>query len=105
MVNRPRCLAYAYALCAIGAPVADGSLPRNASLAAGPYCSRGTKARIHDLRHFAATLVADSGAPAHHVAAVPGHSNVTTTVNMYYRSTEDDKRSAIDLLERAITGK
>ena len=46
--------------------------------------------------------MADNGAPARHVAAVLGHSTVTTTVNMYYRSNESDKRSAIDLLERAL---
>jgi integrase len=39
---------------------------------------------------------------AHHVSAVLGHSNVTTTVNMYYRSNEDDKRKAIELLERSL---
>jgi integrase len=60
------------------------------------------KARIHDLRHFAATTMADNGVPVHHTSAVLGHSNVTTTMNRYYRSNEADKRSAIDSLERAL---
>jgi integrase len=58
--------------------------------------------RIHDLRHFAATTMADAGVPAHHVSAVLGHSNVTTTANRYYRSNDDDKRSAIETLGRSL---
>lgn len=60
------------------------------------------KARLHDLRHFAASTMADHGAPVHHVAAVLGHSQVTTTYNRYYRSNEDDKRRAIDAFAKVL---
>jgi integrase len=39
--------------------------------------------RFHDLRHTAATLMRRDGRPVHEVSAVLGHSQTSTTLNVY----------------------
>jgi integrase len=39
--------------------------------------------RFHDLRHAAATLMLRDGLPVHEVSAVLGHSQTSTTLNVY----------------------
>jgi integrase len=39
--------------------------------------------RFHDLRHAAATLMPRDGPPVHEVSAVLGHSQTSTTLNVY----------------------
>jgi integrase len=39
--------------------------------------------RFHDLRHTAATLMLRDGLPVHEMSAVLGHSQTSTTFNVY----------------------
>ena len=39
--------------------------------------------QFHDLRHAAATLMLRDGLPVHEVSAVLGHSQTSTTLNVY----------------------
>jgi integrase len=45
--------------------------------------------RFHDLRHSYGTWLADEGVPVNKVQRVMGHENVTTTLQLYVRRTED----------------
>jgi integrase len=45
--------------------------------------------RFHDLRHSYGTWLADDGVPVNKVQKVMGHENVTTTLQLYVRKTED----------------
>lgn len=45
--------------------------------------------RFHDLRHSYGTWLADDGIPVNKVQKVMGHENVTTTLQLYVRKTED----------------
>ncbi|MCE5291302.1 MAG: site-specific integrase [Nocardiaceae bacterium] len=45
--------------------------------------------RFHDLRHSYGTWLADDGLPPHKIAKVMGHENITTTMQLYVRRTED----------------
>lgn len=45
--------------------------------------------RFHDLRHSYGTWLADDGIPPHRLAKIMGHENVTTTMQLYVRRTDD----------------
>lgn len=48
--------------------------------------------RFHDLRHSYATWLVDDGVPPNMVARVMGHEKVTTTLQLYTRRTDDERR-------------
>ncbi|MCX4093656.1 tyrosine-type recombinase/integrase [Nocardia sp. alder85J] len=45
--------------------------------------------RFHDLRHSYGTWLADDGIPPHRLAKILGHEEVTTTMQLYVRRTDD----------------
>ena len=51
--------------------------------------------RFHDLRHSAATRLADAGADAFTIAAILGHSTIQMSAR-YTHATDERKKRAID---------
>ncbi len=54
---------------------------------------------FHDLRHTAATLMADAGADPFTLAAILGHSDIRMTAR-YTHATDEAKRRAVEKLVR-----
>jgi integrase len=57
--------------------------------------------RFHDLRHTAATRMAEQGVDPFAIAAILGHSNIRQTAS-YARATQQSKRAAVAALEGKI---
>jgi integrase len=51
--------------------------------------------RFHDLRHTAATRLADAGTDAFTIAAIPGHSTIQMSAR-YTHATDERKRRAVE---------
>jgi len=75
-----------------------------------PYCiynafkkiskeSNITQVRFHDLRHTHATLLLSAGIPAKITSERLGHSNISTTMDLYSHVTPNMQREAADKLE------
>jgi integrase len=62
----------------------------------------GVKARLHDLRHAAATIMLDLGVPLPTVSEYLGHANTYTTGAIYAHGVSSRAREAAELLGRAI---
>ena len=60
--------------------------------------------RYHDLRHGAAILMAAQGVPARVVMEVLGHSQISTTMEVYSQITEEAQRQAVDRVADALWG-
>lgn len=58
--------------------------------------------RLHDLRHYVATMLLASGVDAKTVASRLGHSRVATTTDLYARALPARDQAAADVLERAL---
>lgn len=54
--------------------------------------------RFHDLRHTFATRLFENGIPPKTVQSLLGHSNISTTLNIYTHVMKDTKDKAIDKL-------
>jgi integrase len=54
--------------------------------------------RFHDLRHTAATMMLQAGAPVQHVSKILGHSSIAITVDTYGHLVTDDLRAAVALV-------
>lgn len=52
--------------------------------------------RWHDLRHTAATLMLQAGAPIAHVSKIVGHSSIAVTADRYGHLVTEDLRSAME---------
>jgi Phage integrase family len=52
--------------------------------------------RLHDLRHFQATMLLRSGVPVKNVSRRIGHRDAATTLNVYAHALEDVDREAAD---------
>lgn len=52
--------------------------------------------RFHDLRHTAATMMLQAGAPIQHVSKMLGHSSISITVDTYGHLVTDDVHAAIE---------
>lgn len=59
-----------------------------------------TNFRWHDLRHTFASTLANSNVPLPTLQALMGHANIRTT-SLYLHATDEQKKSAVDLLEQA----
>ncbi|MFM9105777.1 MAG: tyrosine-type recombinase/integrase, partial [Chloroflexota bacterium] len=58
--------------------------------------------RFHDLRHAAATLMIRDGLPITEVAAILGHSQTSTTLNVYAHVLPGANQRAADAMERLL---
>jgi integrase len=63
------------------------------------------KARFHDLRHFVATYLFAQGEPVKLVSEQLGHSNATTTLNVYAHVLPGGRRAAIEKMVARLEGK
>lgn len=61
--------------------------------------------RIHDLRHTAASLMIQAGAPPHFVAQQLGHDDPTFTMREYVHWFDDQNQSVVDQINRAFSSK
>ncbi len=59
--------------------------------------------RFHDLRHSWATMMLALNVPAKIASSMLGHSDVTTTLNIYTKVLPDTQRLAIDALNSVLT--
>lgn len=60
------------------------------------------EARLHDLRHFAASQLLSAGVDVRTVAGRLGHRNPATTLNVYAHFLEQADRGAADVIGRVI---
>jgi integrase len=60
--------------------------------------------RVHDLRHSAASLMLAAGVPVVEVAAVLGHSQPSTTANIYAHVLASRQRRAADTIHAVLAG-
>lgn len=58
--------------------------------------------RYHDLRHGAASLMAAQGVPARVAMELLGHSQISTTMNIYTHVTADAQRDAVERVGAAL---
>lgn len=63
----------------------------------------GGACRLHDLRHFAATVLVAAGVDVRTVAARLGHAQATMTLNRYAHGVEDRDREAAEVIGRMLT--
>lgn len=59
-------------------------------------------ARAHDMRHTTATLLKNLGVPARDVQLILGHSNITTTQQIYQHDDMSTRRDALARLEQSF---
>lgn len=62
------------------------------------------KVRFHDLRHTFTSNLLSSGAAPKDVQELLGHSDVSTTMNIYAHSTREAKRTSARLLDKVVSG-
>jgi integrase len=63
----------------------------------------GLRLRLHDLRHAAATLMAERGVPPRVIAEVLGHSRASFTLDVYAGAPDmASRRAAVETLARAL---
>ena len=61
--------------------------------------------RVHDLRHFCASLLLAQGVPLKVVSDILGHSQLAVTADLYTHVLPAMKKEAVDLLDAVLTGK
>ena len=61
--------------------------------------------RYHDLRHGAASLMASQGVPVRIAMELLGHSQVSTTMNIYAHVAPEYGRDAAERIGAALWGK
>lgn len=64
----------------------------------------GTRARLHDLRHTAASLMLAQGCDLWQVSKILGHSGYQITVDTYGHLYNETRRTAADLMNAVLTG-
>lgn len=60
--------------------------------------------RFHDLRHYAASFLVAQGVPMRVVMDILGHSQMSTTSDLYSHVMPAAHRDVADLIDRALTG-
>lgn len=83
-------------------PVSPGWLSHNWARLRAQHGMTGT--RLHDLRHWNATTQIDQGVPVATVAGRLGHSQVSTTLNIYTHRVAASDREAAGVLDAALSG-
>ncbi len=58
----------------------------------------------HELRHSGASLMLAQGTPLHVVSEVLGHTSIAITKDVYGHLMEGDRRSAAEVMSRALFG-
>ena len=58
--------------------------------------------KIHALRHTAATVLKDLNVPVKDAQLILGHSNISTTLNIYQHGSHDTQRYAISAVENCL---
>jgi integrase len=58
--------------------------------------------KIHAARHVAATVLKDLNVPIKDVQLILGHSNISTTMNIYQHGTEETRRAAVFAIEERL---
>ena len=61
------------------------------------------RARLHDLRHTAASLMLAAGVNPRVVMEILGHSQISVTMNTYTHVSTATARDAVDLVEDALS--
>ncbi len=61
--------------------------------------------RVHDLRHSCATLHLKNGSPTHEVSAILGHSQASTTHNIYAHATASGQEEALRRLDAVLAAR
>jgi integrase len=60
--------------------------------------------RVHDLRHFCASLLLAQGVPLKVVSDLLGHTRISVTADLYTHVLPSLKREAMDLMDSLLTG-
>jgi integrase len=60
--------------------------------------------RVHDIRHFAASLMLAQGVPLKVVSDILGHSQISTTADLYTHVLPSLRKEAINLMDSILTG-
>ena len=58
--------------------------------------------RFHDLHHTYTTNLLSNGAQPKDVQELLGHSDVSTTINVYAHATREAKRESAKLLDKVV---
>jgi integrase len=58
--------------------------------------------RLHDLRHADATLLHEAGVPEAQISRRLGHSNLTTTRNVYTHWRQEKDRESANVIQAAL---
>ena len=82
--------------CVVVRPVIGGAQPVLADRAGPP------SARLHDLRHTAASLLLAQGVPARVVMEILGHSQIALTMKTYSHVAPEVSREAADRMARML---
>jgi len=61
--------------------------------------------RVHDLRHFCASLLLAQGVELKVVSQILGHTQISITADIYTHVLPQTQKAAIDLLDRLLTAK
>lgn len=85
-----------------GAPVEPGNFARTFQLITEQ--AGLPRITVHHTRHTAATMLKKLGVSARDAQLILGHSNVTTTQELYQHGDIDAQRGALEGIERALTG-
>jgi integrase len=60
--------------------------------------------RVHDLRHFCASLLLAQGVPLKVVSEILGHSQISIAADLYTHVLPSMRKEAIDLMDSILTG-
>jgi integrase len=63
------------------------------------------RVRLHDLRHFVASVLVDGGVPIGTVSTRLGHSQLSTTLDLYTHAIPATDQRAADYLGSVLAGK
>jgi integrase len=59
--------------------------------------------RLHDLRHYCASLLLAQGVPMKVVSEILGHTQISTTADIYTHILPEAKKDALDIMDRILT--